>query len=137
MSAHRTKTATPAQQYLELKLTIAGIHWTDERAVQDIDPETFLPKKGTVLPKEFVVPGAMAPDPSATPSQQASAATVIITRGDQHPTGMASLRGKRLVIVPEINEGATLNVSFIKALTGGDKIQTRLMRQDFDPRCFV
>ena len=62
----------------------------------------------------------------------ASAATFIITRGDQHPTGMASLRGKRLVIVPEINEGATLNVSFIKALTGGDKIQTRLMRQDFD-----
>jgi len=43
MSAHRTKTATPAQQYLELKLTIAGIHWTDERAVQDIDPETEEP----------------------------------------------------------------------------------------------
>ena len=51
--------------------------------------------------------------------------------GEQHPTEVASLFGKRLVVATETKEGARLNESRVKALTGGDKITARRMREDF------
>jgi putative DNA primase/helicase len=51
--------------------------------------------------------------------------------GDRHPTDMAMLQGARLVTAQETNEGQAWDEAKIKALTGGDPISARLMRQDF------
>jgi len=49
----------------------------------------------------------------------------------QHPTDLASLRGARLVTAQETEEGRQWAEAKIKALTGGDPITARFMRQDF------
>src|SRR5262249_39981250 len=46
--------------------------------------------------------------------------TLMATSGDQHPTDLADLRGKRLAIATETEEGRRLAESKIKHLTGGD-----------------
>jgi putative DNA primase/helicase len=53
------------------------------------------------------------------------------THHEQHPTDLAMLRGARLVIAQETEEGRNWAESRIKALTGGDPITARFMRQDF------
>jgi len=53
------------------------------------------------------------------------------TRGDRHPTDLAKLRGARLVIATEVGQGRHWDEAKIKALTGGDTISARFMRQDF------
>ena len=50
---------------------------------------------------------------------------------DRHPTELAMLRGARMVTAIETEEGRRWAKSRIKALTGGDKISARFMRQDF------
>ncbi len=51
---------------------------------------------------------------------------------DRHPTDLAVLlRGARLVTAQETEEGRRWAESKIKALTGGDPITARFMRQDF------
>ena len=50
---------------------------------------------------------------------------------DRHPTELAGLRGARLVTSIETEEGRGWAESRIKALTGGDKIAARFMKQDF------
>ena len=57
--------------------------------------------------------------------------TFIASHNDRHPTDLASLRGARLVNAQEIEQGKAWAESKIKALTGGDKISARFMRQDF------
>lgn len=49
---------------------------------------------------------------------------------ESHPTEIAALDGKRFVTASELNEGQRLNEARIKALTGGDLIKARFMRQD-------
>lgn len=61
----------------------------------------------------------------------APAGLLISNGANDHPTGLASLRGRRLVIVSETGESGRLNESQVKMLTGGDRITARLMRQDF------
>jgi len=51
--------------------------------------------------------------------------------GDDHPTGVADLCGKRLVITSEAGEGKKLAEELVKRLTGADTIKARYMRQDF------
>jgi len=53
------------------------------------------------------------------------------TRGERHPTDLAKLRGARLVIATEVGQGKRWDEGKIKALTGGDTISARFMRQDF------
>jgi putative DNA primase/helicase len=53
------------------------------------------------------------------------------TRSDRHPTDMAGLRGARLVCSIETEQGRRWAESKLKALTGGDTISARFMRQDF------
>jgi putative DNA primase/helicase len=53
------------------------------------------------------------------------------TRADRHPTDLAGLRGARLVSSIETEQGRRWNESKVKAITGGDKISARFMRQDF------
>jgi putative DNA primase/helicase len=50
---------------------------------------------------------------------------------DHHPTDLAGLRGARLVTITETEEGRRWAESKLKALTGGDRISARFMRQDF------
>jgi len=55
----------------------------------------------------------------------------MATHGDRHPTDMAGLRGARIVTAIETEQGSRWAESKLKALTGGDKITVRFMRQDF------
>jgi putative DNA primase/helicase len=55
----------------------------------------------------------------------------MASHSEQHPTGLAGLRGARLVTAIETDEGRRWAESKIKTLTGGDKIAARFMRQDF------
>lgn len=57
--------------------------------------------------------------------------TFTASHGDRHPTDLAMLRGARAVIAQETEEGQRWAESRIKALTGGDPISARFMRQDF------
>ncbi len=57
--------------------------------------------------------------------------TFTMAAGDRHPTELAMLRGARLVTAIETEEGRRWAESRIKALTGGDRIAARFMRQDF------
>ena len=56
--------------------------------------------------------------------------TFAASSGDRHSTDMAMLAGARLVSVSETEEGRAWAESRIKALTGGDRITARFMRQD-------
>jgi putative DNA primase/helicase len=57
--------------------------------------------------------------------------TFTASNSDRHPTDLAGLRGARLVTAIETEEGRRWAESKIKALTGGDRIAARFMRQDF------
>jgi putative DNA primase/helicase len=54
-----------------------------------------------------------------------------VSNSDRHPTDLAMLRGARLVTATETEEGKRWDEAKIKALTGGDRIPARFMRQDF------
>lgn len=51
-------------------------------------------------------------------------------RGGEHPTSIARLHGKRFVACVESGEGARLDETLVKELTGGDAIAARRMRED-------
>jgi putative DNA primase/helicase len=57
--------------------------------------------------------------------------TFTVTNSPSHPTDLAGLRGARLVTAIETEEGRRWSEAKIKALTGGDEITARFMRQDF------
>ena len=60
----------------------------------------------------------------------AMADVFTVTRSEQHPTHLATLRGARFVVVTETEEGRPWAESRIKSLTGGDRISARFMRGD-------
>jgi len=60
----------------------------------------------------------------------AMADVFTVTRSEQHPTHLATLRGARFVVVTETEEGRAWAESRIKSLTGGDRISARVMRGD-------
>lgn len=55
----------------------------------------------------------------------------LVASRDQHPTELADLQGRRLVVTSEVNENTRFDEQKVKSLTGGDKIKARFMRQDF------
>lgn len=61
----------------------------------------------------------------------ADMATFIDSKNDRHPTELAKLRGSRMVVAQETQQGRTWDEAKIKAITGGDKQTARFMRQDF------
>jgi len=79
--------------------------------------------KGTALNTIAAVLGDYA---TAAPMETFTAST-----SDRHPNDLAMLRGARLVTAQETEEGRRWAESRIKALTGGDPITARFMRQDF------
>ncbi len=64
-------------------------------------------------------------------ARQAAMDTFTASYGDRHPTDLAMLKDARLVTASETEEGRAWAESRIKAITGGDPIQARFMRQDF------
>lgn len=57
---------------------------------------------------------------------------ILLRRMSQaHPTALADLFGKRLAVVMETDAGDRLAEALIKALTGGDRIRARRMREDY------
>ncbi|WP_431283161.1 phage/plasmid primase, P4 family [Humitalea sp. 24SJ18S-53] len=54
-----------------------------------------------------------------------------VNSGNSHPTGLADLRGARLVLAQETEQGRALAEAKIKGMTGGDRQKARFMRQDF------
>jgi len=61
----------------------------------------------------------------------ADMATFTESRGSQHPTGIAMLRGARLVTASETEAGKAWAETRIKNLTGGEPITARFMAKDF------
>jgi putative DNA primase/helicase len=57
--------------------------------------------------------------------------TFIDSKNERHPTDLAGLQGARLITAIETEEGRQWAESRLKALTGGDRIAARYMRQDF------
>lgn len=57
--------------------------------------------------------------------------TFTASHSDRHPTDLAMLRGARLVTAQENEAGRAWAESKLKALTCGDRISARFMRQDF------
>ncbi len=57
--------------------------------------------------------------------------TFTEAHGERHPTELAGLHGARFVTATETQQGKRWDEAKIKALTGGDPISARLMRQDF------
>lgn len=57
--------------------------------------------------------------------------TFTSSKFNSHPTELAMLKGARLVTASETEEGRSWAEARIKALTGGDPITARFMRQDF------
>ena len=55
----------------------------------------------------------------------------VVAKGERHPTELAMLHGRRLVTASETQEGRRWDEAKLKAITGGDRITARQMRQDF------
>jgi putative DNA primase/helicase len=56
---------------------------------------------------------------------------LLLTQHLQHPTSLMPLRGARLAISVEVEEGRRLAEVLVKQLTGGEQVVARYMRQDF------
>jgi putative DNA primase/helicase len=59
------------------------------------------------------------------------AAALMQTKTERHPTELAQLRGRRLAVSSELEEGQFWAESRIKELTGDELLTARFMRQDF------
>jgi len=69
--------------------------------------------------------GIMGQYAQTTPTE-----TFASTKGEQHPTELAALRGARLVTASETQEGRYWDESKVKLSTGGDPIRARFMHKD-------
>lgn len=56
---------------------------------------------------------------------------IVSSRHEPHPADLASLDGRRLVVVHETKRGVSFDASRVKMLTGGDRVKARRMHQDF------
>lgn len=63
-------------------------------------------------------------------AMQAPPGFLMAKNTEGHPTELADLWGKRLVVATETAQNRRLDEALVKQLTGGDKIRARKMRQD-------
>jgi putative DNA primase/helicase len=64
--------------------------------------------------------------------------TFMSSRGSRHPTELAALMGRRLIVASETQDGQHWATIRIKQIVGGDPISARYMRRDFftfQPAC--
>lgn len=59
------------------------------------------------------------------------ASALMQSKGERHPTELAQLRGKRLAVSSELEEGSFFHESLVKELTGDSTLTARFMRADF------
>jgi len=64
-------------------------------------------------------------------AQKAPASLLMTRRSEEHPTEIADLFGKRLVVASETEEGKRLRVQLMKELTGDRYLKARFIRQDY------
>ena len=64
-------------------------------------------------------------------AMQSSNGLLIERRFEAHPTELADLFGKRLVVCTETKADSSFNEPLVKQLTGGDRVRARRMREDF------
>jgi putative DNA primase/helicase len=57
---------------------------------------------------------------------------LLAPKGERHPTELTGLWHARLALARESDEGVRWNEGRIKSLTGGDPVQARKMRQDYN-----
>jgi putative DNA primase/helicase len=62
---------------------------------------------------------------------KASRDLFMARKADSHPTQLARLFGRRIVVCTETQEGGRLDEGLVKELTGGDAITARRMREDY------
>lgn len=62
---------------------------------------------------------------------QAPPDLLMVRHGDEHPTEIADLFGRRLIIASETEEGRKLRIQLVKKLTGDATLKGRYMRQDY------
>lgn len=62
---------------------------------------------------------------------KASDEILVRKNNSSHPTALADLFRKRLALVMETDSGDRIAEALLKALTGGDRIRARRMREDF------
>jgi len=55
---------------------------------------------------------------------------LLVKKGERHPTEIADLHGKRLVIAQETDDGREINEALLKRLTGKDELKGRRMKED-------
>ncbi|WP_339853307.1 DNA primase family protein [Roseovarius nubinhibens] len=97
--------------------------------VGDVSPQKFFVLFGDGANGKSVlreILGRLAGSYAAT----ASAKVFMQSHGDRHPTEIASLAGKRLVLASEVPAGRLWNETLLKDLTGGEKMTARKMHQD-------
>ena len=63
-------------------------------------------------------------------AKMAAPRLLIQSKYERHPTELADLCGARLVFSVEIGSGSRLDEERVKALTGGESVRARFMRQD-------
>ncbi len=56
---------------------------------------------------------------------------LLLAGATQHETEIARLAGMRMVVASEVNENDRFDEAKVKLLTGGDRLTSRFMRQDF------
>lgn len=62
---------------------------------------------------------------------QAPSGLMMAKRNEGHPTELADLFGKQLIVIAETKDGQRLDEGLVKAVTGGDRIRARRMRENF------
>ena len=70
--------------------------------------------------------GIMGPHAAEAPE-----GLVTARKNDEHPTEIASLCGRRLVVASENEEGKKLRIGLVKKITGNKFLTGRFMRQDY------
>lgn len=57
--------------------------------------------------------------------------TLLASKQDPHPTGLADLQGLHMAVVAELPERRTINETLVKSITGGEAIKARRMHGNF------
>jgi len=64
-------------------------------------------------------------------AEEAPDGLVTAKRSEEHPTEIADLFGKRLVVASETEENRKLRIGLVKKITGNKYLKGRFMRQDY------
>ena len=64
-------------------------------------------------------------------ASEAPPALLTVSKFREHPTEIADLLGRRLVVASETEEGSQLNLQMVKRLTGNARQKARFMRRDY------